>query len=422
MKAWLWLGLSLLVAGTVWLYVHRVLNPWAAFTRSRETTLIAEMGDLYSPWVGSRELLLHGRNPYSSEVSHEIQMAFYGHAIDQAYGEPGTKLVNEQRFAYPVYAVFVMAATVHIPFFEVKRWSPLLLGLLTFSSVLLYIDFLRWRPPAVARVAIGIFVLSCPQIVQGLRLEQLALVVGFLLALGAWCVGKNRLVIAGVILAFSTIKPQMSLFPLLFFLVWTLGDWGKRWRLLASFLLTLSALIAVGELLLPGWVGYFLAGARAYRRYFPTTSLLRVALGDTLGVILGGIIGLVLLIMMWRNRKEPADSPRFAALLSAFFIGTILAFPLLTPFNQVLLIFPTMLLLYNWCRLPMFSRFVFVAMVVWPSITSGTLLLFPPNVQSLNQLPLLPAVLTVFYPVFLALLLVTLSHPDKSMAGEIQFP
>jgi len=35
-----------------------------------------QMGDLYSPWMGTRELILHHRNPYGPEVTHEIQMAF----------------------------------------------------------------------------------------------------------------------------------------------------------------------------------------------------------------------------------------------------------------------------------------------------------------------------------------------------------
>ena len=32
------------------------------------------MGDLYSGWIGTRDLLVRGRNPFGPEVSHQSQM------------------------------------------------------------------------------------------------------------------------------------------------------------------------------------------------------------------------------------------------------------------------------------------------------------------------------------------------------------
>jgi hypothetical protein len=406
MKNWCWIVLSLAIAVTTWLYVHRIFDPWAAYVRSQETIMIAEMGDLYSPWVAARELLLYGRNPYSADVTNEIQMAFYGHPITQAYGKPGATLVNEQRFAYPVYAVFFMAPTVRMDFARVRRWAAVGLALLTVVSVLICLDFLGWCPQWGARIATCLLVLSCPQVVQGLRLEQLGLVVAFLLTLGAWCVRQDRLILAGTVLAFSTIKPQMSLFPICFFLIWAIGGWSKRWRLVAAFSLTLVLLVAAGEFILPGWIGYFLAAAATYPKYLPTfTSLLRVALGDRAGEVIGGALLLSLLVLAWRNRKQSPHSPQFASVFCAFLIATILAFPLLTPFNQVMLILPTMLLLSDWNALPAFSRRVFIALIAWPWLTSCVLLIFTPNLRSRSQLPLLPSFLSLFYPLFLPLLL-----------------
>jgi hypothetical protein len=407
MRVRLWLMLSLLVSGTTWLYMHRILGPWAERMDAERSGVIAQMGDLYPRWVGTRELLLFGRNPYGPEVSHQIQIAFYGHAVGLSYGEPGSSIVDEQRFAYPVYVVFLMAPTVYADFATVQRWAPLVLALLTALSVLLYLDVLRWHLPWAAATAAVLFTLSSPQIAQGLRHEQLCLVVGCLLTAGAWCVSKNHLATAGALLAFSTIKPQMALLPLCWFAVWAAGDWPKRWRLPASFIATLAALTGAGELILPGWLGYFFAGAAAYRKYFPTTSLLRLALGDTFGEILGGLIVLGLLAFAWRNRKAAGDSRQFASLLAAFFMGAILAFPLFTPFNQVLLILPAILLLHDWKALPKFSRLVFILMVSWPWIISPVLLLFPPRLNSPSQLPLLPSFLVSFVPLILPLLLMT---------------
>jgi hypothetical protein len=211
----------------------------------------------------------------------------------------------------------------------------------------------------------------------------------------------------GALLACSTIKPQMAFFPLCFFLVWVVGDLSKRWRLLAGFLVTLTALMASGEVILPGWVGYFIEGANAYRKYFPTTSVLGMALGDAAGEIVGGIIVVSLFFLAWRNRKEGAGSRQFILTFAAFLTGTILAFPLFTPFNQVILTLPTMLLLHDWKTLPKFSRAIFVLSISWPWITAAVLLLLRPRLDSLSQLPLLPSVLVPFFPLMLPLLFIS---------------
>jgi hypothetical protein len=414
----LWLLLSFFVAGISWLYVHRILVPWTSYLHLQNGYVIAQISDLYSPWVGTRELLLHHRNPYGPEVSHEIQMVFYGHPITQTYDKPGIALVDEQRFAYPVYEVFLTAPLAYVDFAQVHRWAPLVLGLLVALNIFFCVSILHWRLPWEAIAAIVLFTLSSPQIVQGLRLQQLAIVEACLLTAGAWCVSRNHAGSAGVLLALSTIKPQMALLPLCWFAIWAAGDWRRRWRLPASFIATIVALIVAGELLLPGWPRYFLAGLAAYRRYAMPTSALRVALGDTFGEILGGILVLGLLAYAWQNRKAAGDSRQFASILATFFTCALLTFPLFTPFNQVLLILPALLLLHHWKTLPRFSRLVFILLVSWPCIISLALLFFPPSTSSPNQLPLLPALLVAFVPFILPVMLITRSSHGSSPSRE----
>ena len=403
----IWLLLSFCVAGISWLYVHRILGPWSGYVRLQQGFVITQISDLYSPWVGTRELLLRRRNPYGPEISHEIQMVFYGHIINQTYEKPRAELADEQRFAYPVYEVFLTAPFVYADFAEVQRWAPFALGALIAMTILFCRSILGWRLRWEATAAIVLFTVSSPQIVQGLRLQQLASVEGFLLVAAAWSVSRNHLATAGVLLAVSTVKPQMALLPLCWFAIWSAGDLHKRWRLPAAFITTLAALIAAGELLLPGWPKYFLAGLAAYRKYALPTSWLRMALGDIAGEIAGGLLVLVLLIFAWRRRETATDSRQFASVLAAFFMVDLLAFPLFTPFNQVLLILPAMLLLQEWKALSKFSQLVFVIGVSWPWVMSAVLLLFPPHLNSPGQLPLLPSFLMPFAPLILPLLLMT---------------
>lgn len=402
------LGLSLFAATIATLYSAKVLGPWDKHWGEVHDGIKVQMGDLYSPWYGARELLLRRRNPYGAEVSHEIQNVFYGHAIGQTNSDPSAVVRNEQRFAYPVYVVFLLAPAVYTDFEHVVRpWAKFVFGILTVISILLCFNILHWQQSWEMVMAVALFTLSSPQIAQGLRFEQLALVVGFLLIAGAWYVSRQHFATAGILLAVSTIKPQMALLLLCWFAIWAAGDWRKRWRLPIFFTATVAMLVAAGEMLLPGWIGYFLTGLAAYRRYALPTSTLGMALGNTPGEAVGGIIVLGLLAFAWRNRKIVGDSRQFAALLAAFFMGDLLVFPLFTPFNQVLLILPVIMLLQDWGTLRRFSKLVFVISIGWPWVVSTVLLLFPPHVDSSSQLALLPFFLVPFMPLILPLLLMT---------------
>jgi hypothetical protein len=277
-------------------------------------------------------------------------------------------------------------------------------------NILFCLGILHWNLRWEAFAAIVLFTLSSPQIVQGLRLQQLAIVEGCLLSAAAWCISRNRLTMAGVLLGVSTIKPQMALLPLCWFAIWAAGDLAKRRRLPIAFLATLVALILAGELVLPGWPGYFLAGLAAYRRYALPTSSLRLALGDTLGEIVGGLAVLAILAFGWQKRKVLGDSRQFVFTLAVFFMVAILAFPLFTPFNHVLLILPAILLLQDWNSLPRLSRWVFAVILSWPWIFSSVLLLFPPLLNSPKETPLLPSFMVAFFPLILPLLLMTRSR------------
>ncbi|MGA7752232.1 MAG: glycosyltransferase family 87 protein [Candidatus Sulfotelmatobacter sp.] len=405
MKAWLWFLLALAASAVSWSYVHRVLLPWEYFVNVQRGQLKAQMGDLYPRWVGTRELLLNGRNPYGKEVSDEIQMGFYGHPIEQSYNKAASEIIDEQRFVYPVYVVFLLAPTAHADFAKLQNWTPWVFGALTALGVWLWLLVLRWRPPMLITASAILLVLSSPQIAQGLRLRQFGLFVAFLIAFACWCVTRDRYFFGGALLAVATIKPQMVALCVAWFLLWSLGDWRKRWPLAAGFGVTIGFMGGAGELLLPGWLHYFFEGLEAYRKYFPTTSPLRLVFGDWVGGMLSVFIIVGLAAFSWRKSKVAAGSEEFVQQLALVLITTSLVLPLLTPYNQVLLILPVLLLIRDWGRLPRAGRIGFTALVGWPAVVSLALLIYAPRLDSLNRLPLLPAVLALLFPFVVPLLM-----------------
>jgi hypothetical protein len=398
MKAWVWLLAGVVACAISWAYMHRVLLPWQHYVDVERVGLKVEMGDLYPRWVGTRELLLHGLNPYGTQVSQEIQMAFYGHTIEQRYDNPQSEIVDEQRFAYPLYVVFLLAPTVHVEFEILQRWAPVVLGGLTVISVWLWVAVLGWRVAPWLKATLALLVLSSPQIAQGMRLRQFGLLVAFLLALATWCVTRNRLFLAGALLAVGTIKPQMVSLCLVWFFLWCLGDWKKRWPLIFGFAITLGLLAGAAEILVPGWLRYFIEGLEAYRKYFPTTSPLRLLLGDWIGGLLS-LVGVILLLRhAWSRRRVLAESHEFAQTISLFFVVTVLVLPLLTPYNQVLLLLPVLMLIRDWKMLPTWSRAGFSVLMAWPYVCSAVLLAHPPQLHSLQRTPLVPVALTLLIP------------------------
>ena len=108
------------------------------------TAILAEIFlILYPRWLGSRELLLHGRDPYSSEITREIQIGYYGRPLDASRpNDPG----DQEAFAYPVYVAFLFAPTVRLPFPVVQKIFRWTLAGLTVLSVLLWLRVVNWKP------------------------------------------------------------------------------------------------------------------------------------------------------------------------------------------------------------------------------------------------------------------------------------
>ena len=416
-KQILWLLLSLTAAAVSWTYMHRVLLPWDEYVNVSRG-IVAQMGDLYPRWVGARELLLSGKNPYGAEVSHEIQMGFYGHPIEQRYDQPQSKIVDEQRFAYPIYVVFLLAPAVHMEFQRVDAWAPVILAGLSVASIWLWLGVAGWRLPLALSLSMAVLFTCSPQIAQGLRLRQLALLMGFLLALASWCIGRGKLFLAGLVLSLATLKPQMLSLCLLWFPIWSLGDWKRRWQLVAGLIVGLSTLVASGWMLLPGWPRYFFQGLVAYHRYYPTTSPLRAVLGDWLGGAVSLILVAILFSVACRRRQSAGNSDDFVTVLSFFLMTTCLVLPIIAPYNHVLLILPAIMIFQQWNVLPRWGRGILSILIAWPWVAQAVLLIHPPSTESLVQTPLLPFVLMLSFPFVVPLAALAVRKNVRAMRAE----
>ncbi|HEY6338423.1 MAG TPA: hypothetical protein VIW68_08005, partial [Candidatus Sulfotelmatobacter sp.] len=136
------LVLAVIASASTWFYVDRILKAQQVADAAVHKRPRGNLSDLYPRWLGARELLRRGRNPYSDEIKREIQQGYYGRQLDPTRPDDPQ---DQQGFAYPVYVVFLLAPTVDFPFEHVQigfRW--LLIALAT-ASVLLWLRVLRWQ-------------------------------------------------------------------------------------------------------------------------------------------------------------------------------------------------------------------------------------------------------------------------------------
>lgn len=353
----------------MWFYVARVLVPYQRSDAAAHQRPRGNLSDLYPRWVGARELLLHHRNPYSPEITREIQLGYYGRELDPSRaGDPK----DQQAFAYPAYIAFLLAPTVGLPFDGVMIGFECVLVLLTLMSVWLWLRAIGWRPKPATTAVLVILTLGSFPAVQGFKLQQLSLLAAALMAGSAALLVGEHFFAAGAVLAVATIKPQLVLPLLLCLLLWTASDWTRRQRFVWGFGLGMAVLVGGAEIVLLGWLGDFLAATRDYRRYTGGKSLLDTLLSPALGRVAAVAALLLLLAVTWRLRRAEVGSREFSLLLATALAVTLIVIPMFAPYNQLLLLPAVFLVARHWPELwnkSVLSKaacVLTVAIVGWP--------------------------------------------------------
>ena len=216
-------------------------------------------------------------------------------------------------------------------------------------------------------------------VMQGLKLEQMSLLVAGLMAIAIALFVADHAVAAGVLMAVASIKPQLVLLPLCWLTIWTLADWRRRYRWAASFLITIAILCAASEWYLPHWIPRFWHAIHEYQRYTGATSVMDKLIGTRSSWALDVLVFAATMVACWRERRQAANTDFFAFMLSLVLATTILLVPTYAAYNQVLLL-PALMVLVKEGRTiwqgSIANRALFVitaGLIFWPWISSTAL-------------------------------------------------
>lgn len=343
------LAASLAVSFGFWYHTIHITAAVDTKTFLAEGRPIGNNSDLYPFWIGARALFLRGQDPYSAEVTREIQIGFYGRPLDpQNPRDP----IDKESFVYPLYVLFFLFPFVTLPFpivVEIFRW--LLLGSIALSVPLWLRAFgfrARWQP----LVAGMLLATSTPPAVEEYFQQNLSALVILFLAAAAVATTMRRLTLAGFLLALSVIKPNTASLMVLYFLLWSVADWRQRQRLVWAFAATLAALVIGAEVVSPGWIGRFLTAARGYSSYGTDPNILQVLFPPLLAMLIAVVLILLLILVCWRWKNAPAGSDCFTSALAWTSAVTLVLLPKLAAYNGLLLLPAMLALLMRYSRSP----------------------------------------------------------------------
>jgi hypothetical protein len=338
---WLALASSLLIAFGVWRWAETILIPSNTHVAQAKGVPIGNNSDLYPRWLGTRELLLYHRDPYSAEITREIEIGFYGRPLDPL--NPHDHPFKES-FVYPLYVVFLMAPAASLPFGMARDVFRSLLLFALAISVPLWMNAVGFRSRSALAISGMVLAVSSVPAVMEFHMQNLAGLVIFFLAAAAAAVVRKWLALGGFLLALATMKPDISGLMVVWFLFWTIGSWPERQRLLWSFLGTMAALFIAAETVSPHWLGGFLMAVREYPAYGSDPSILQLFLPTFLARLAAGALICILCVLCWQWRKAPAGSEHFGWSLAWVASVTLAVLPKQAAYNQPLLI-PALLVL-----------------------------------------------------------------------------
>jgi hypothetical protein len=283
--------------------------------------------DFYPVWLTSREAILHHRNPYTPEMTREIQVGLFGRPVD-ASRFPLDPPAGYREFAYPAFVDLIFWPLAYLPFPVLRLALAFLLPTVTAAGVFLWTKAmgLRWSTNL---LAIFVLLTLCSyQILEALFAEQVGLFVGFAAAAALAALAANRYVAAGALLALSTIKPQMVLLFVLLLMFWSATKWGQRRRLVESFLAIEILLCLLASLVWPRWWQQWAAILFHYHSY-SSPPLVVDLLGQRVGTLLGplsiAVLVAVAIAIAWRARTYSVTSPEFHLAVALTLTITVIA-------------------------------------------------------------------------------------------------
>jgi len=254
--------------------------------------------DFLYRWLPTRLVLFEGyQNPYSSAVEYQVELVHHGHA-HTGDETPGI-------FAYPYYTMLVFIPFALIEDFVTARaaWMTLM-ELAHVAIILLTLNMTGFKPTKAVMLSLILFSLLSAEFTQALIDGNPSSLAALFAVLALFFISRDSDIAAGIFLALSTIKPQLSI--LFFALVWLWAFFRNRRMIIYSSLAALVLFLGGSFLLQPSWFSEFIKDLTTYTNVaHPSTPRAILAYwmpASTANIIAWGltILSTITLLSIWK--------------------------------------------------------------------------------------------------------------------------
>jgi len=336
--------------------------------------------DFVPRWLNTRLWLTKGISPYSEEAALAVQEMIYGHPA-----EPGQ---DKSLFAYPIYSMIVFApySLVSGDYALARALWMTTLQLALIGLAFVSLKLAEWRLSTWAVAGLVLFTLLWYHSARPLINGNVSILIALFIATGLLAIRAKRDILAGLLLTFATIKPQVVILLIPVVLIWSLSN--KRWGLIASFLGFMSLFVLAGTALEPDWLWQNIQQVFEYPSYtLPgNPAAIFEAWWSGVGRYLGWILGVGMAgILIWRWREIWGKDFQFLLVTAYLTLAVTNLIGFTTAASNFIALYPGLILLLAYLdrRYARLGRWLAVVLVV--GLLFGLWVLFGATVSGREQ-------------------------------------
>lgn len=318
--------------------------------------------DSYSPWYASQSAL-HGRDPYSSEVTRDIQIWFYGHTLDSDHPE-----FDVQAFVYPATAIPLFAITTWMP------WKTFRIMFFLLAPPLVFMGAGYWaNRTGVARSrelqwAIALIATASVPSFWGIQVMQPTVLVFVGITGVVALLSMDHYALAGAVLALATAKPNLVFILSVWLLIVMIRQ--RRWRFAAGFGIVFTTLLIFAEFLARDWAQRWYHAVVSYSHQKPSIFVYLFGRYASAALVVTIVLGVTALYRLGAPHQQSREFSAAVSLILSLTVCIIPNGPGMV-YNQILLIPPMFYLASASARSPIFHVLRAVAIVfAWFTVAS----------------------------------------------------
>ena len=250
--------------------------------------------DFLARWVGAHYWVVKGINPYDQQVSLAAQEMIYGRSADPSNEE------DLAHFVYPLPAMIFFAPFGLLTYPIARTLWMTLLEISLPLLALIGVQLARWKPSRKLLVFLMVFSVVWYHGFRSIVVGQFAVFEALLIAGALLAIQRRIDSVAGILLALSIAKPQMSFLLVPFILLWAARS--RRWELISWTIGSMVVLVGISLFLIPNWPLLWVRQLLEYPKYTsigsPVSILAELIPSASRGITYG-LTALALLYLAW---------------------------------------------------------------------------------------------------------------------------